>query len=704
LQNFQVIPKNLSSLKTITANVFPEKPNFPTLRIAICKDKKFKKFYIARAIFDTGSSINFCENGLIDKMGAKCEYRTLDFSTLGGDVTSERKFINVYVADAREAIEKPAGAPLESILNFQFYGVADNSFNPIPPIPPRYLDVFKELSDDRVIYEDIDSTSQVSLLFGINSAEKILIFNSRPITFLKGYMLIPGWHDQNFWSFLGENNSMLCGKDNVNLNLTREIVNVVANPPEGVGVKRAIKVSALDDVLVDVVDPTPLPSLRKKKIPARSDLAANVPLFDETGKAEVFGLDDNCQRSGTKFERESFIRFITALSKWFTLHCESPIDSKDKISVGLKSARDFFNKNVQLKDRRLIVGTFWNDVPKTWLSNYENALQRAIRTEKGLERNIKRKHNYQAGFQELIKLGILQYVPKPDIHSGRYLAHFPVYRSPRDFSPRIVFDAAAVDQENVCWNDAIQYCLNDNLNLLTIICINFRKSRYIVTLDVKKFYLQIFRKEEDWSYQKVLYRSSTDEPFHTYVITRVFFGASDSQGVTSEAVRHLATKFKEQFPEAAEEINRSLYVDDLSLGSDCEEILLNRFIQVKSLLELGSLELGKCQTNSRVCYEYAQKHGMTSDKAYLAFVLPHELHETDKFKFLGLKVSPDFRFLSCHFCEKLVDKKEEFLKKPTVRRLCSLIATCWDSLGLFCPPLVEGKLILSSARVHLLKI
>ena len=139
---------------------------------------------------------------------------------------------------------------------------------------------------------------------------------------------------------------MLCGKDNVNLNLTREVVNVVENPPVGVGVKRA-KVSALDDVLVDEVDPTPLPSLRKKKIPARSDLAANVPLFDETGKAEVFGLDDKCQRSGSKFERESFIRFITALSKWFTLHCESPVDSKEKISVGLKSARDFFYQNVE---------------------------------------------------------------------------------------------------------------------------------------------------------------------------------------------------------------------------------------------------------------------------------------------------------------------------------------------------------------------
>lgn len=90
--------------------------------------------------------------------------------------------------------------------------------------------------------------------------------------------------------------------------------------------------------------------------------------------------------------------------------------------------------------------------------------------------------------------------------------------------------------------------------------------------DIRKMYHTVGTKELDQHTHRFLWRNmeKTREP-DTYVIKRVSFGDKPSSAIATVALRKTAEMGKDHFPEAAQIILNSTYMDDIIESVDTQE-------------------------------------------------------------------------------------------------------------------------------------
>ncbi|GFT44188.1 integrase catalytic domain-containing protein [Trichonephila clavipes] len=143
---------------------------------------------------------------------------------------------------------------------------------------------------------------------------------------------------------------------------------------------------------------------------------------------------------------------------------------------------------------------------------------------------------------------------------------------------RIVFDAGSHQNNELSLNYCLWPGINLNPNLLDIL-INFRLNAIALCSDIKQAFLQICLADEHKDAVRFLW--SDDEPcvhnrpkLHVYRFNRVNFGVSSSPFLLAAMIRHHIEKYKHEFPDTVELLDRNFYVDDLiSSGNEFEEAL-----------------------------------------------------------------------------------------------------------------------------------
>jgi hypothetical protein len=75
-------------------------------------------------------------------------------------------------------------------------------------------------------------------------------------------------------------------------------------------------------------------------------------------------------------------------------------------------------------------------------------------------------------------------------------------------------------------------------------------------------YRQIRVDDQDFKFQRILWRKSTEEPIQEYELRTVTYGTASAPFVATRCLQQLAQEKAHNFPRAAEIMLRDFYVDD----------------------------------------------------------------------------------------------------------------------------------------------
>ncbi|GBN94842.1 hypothetical protein AVEN_266156-1 [Araneus ventricosus] len=176
---------------------------------------------------------------------------------------------------------------------------------------------------------------------------------------------------------------------------------------------------------------------------------------------------------------------------------------------------------------------------------------------------------------------------------------------------RIVFVDGSHRNNELSLNDCLWPGKHLNPNLLDI-CIDLRLNKTALCSDIKQAFLQICLAEKHKDAVRFLW--SNEEPcvlkkptLHVYRFNRVNFGVSSSPFLLAATIRHRIEKYKNDYPDTVQLLDKCFYVDDLiSGGKDFEEALqLSR--SAKNIMEAAGMDLRKWISNDANLMEQWKK-------------------------------------------------------------------------------------------------
>ncbi|GFV99917.1 integrase catalytic domain-containing protein [Trichonephila clavipes] len=294
------------------------------------------------------------------------------------------------------------------------------------------------------------------------------------------------------------------------------------------------------------------------------------------------------------------------LKQWYHSHPQSCI-AGGRILEGQKELRNNYYAIPNVKDAEL-----------TAVDEDVHLLE--VRLE-SLERRFGHDSELYQQYREIIRdyteQGIIEEV-KTEITDNKlkrpayYLPHQAIRKDGRLTSKtRIVFDDGSHQNNELSLNDCLWPGINLNPNLLDIL-INFRLNAIAFCSDIKQAFLQICLADEHKDAFRFLW--SDDEPcvhkkpkLQVYRFNRVNFGVSSSPFLLAATIRHHIEKYKHEFPDTVELLDRNFYVDDLISGGNEFEEALQTSRRAKNIMEAVGMDLRKWITNDANLMEQWKK-------------------------------------------------------------------------------------------------
>lgn len=267
-----------------------------------------------------------------------------------------------------------------------------------------------------------------------------------------------------------------------------------------------------------------------------------------------------------------------------------------------------------------------------------------------------------------------------DIDSHCYLLHHGVVKeSSTTTKLRVVFDASAKTLSNFSLNDVLKVgpVIQDDLFAILIRC---RMHKIVTTADIEKMYRQVSVQQQHRNFQRILWRSSEQEPLGHFQLNTVTYGTAPASFLAIRALHQTAIDISDRFPKTSKIILSDFYVDDLITGCDTIESAKEIIRELDIILSSGSFNLRKWRSNNKevVGSVYAE---LFDDQR----CLPQDINS----KTLGLSWNAVKDNLT-YQANMTVNKTN----RVTKRIILSFIAQLFDPLGLVSPTIVLGKIIM----------
>ena len=242
------------------------------------------------------------------------------------------------------------------------------------------------------------------------------------------------------------------------------------------------------------------------------------------------------------------------------------VESKDTLicSEEETSAVRKLEESITYSNGRYKIGIPWKEHGVKLPDNRQTAMTRLCNTENKLKKDALIEEEYKRTIKSYVEKGYLRKVPnqEPIPPEVWYLPHFPVVRMDRTTTKvRIVFDCSA-KTDGVSLNDII--CAGPKLQRdLFDVLVRFRRNPVALVCDIQEMYLQIEIEEADRPYFRFLWRDRevSREP-DVYEFSRVVFGKNSAPIESQFVARENARRHQKEFPQAAETIMNSTYMDD----------------------------------------------------------------------------------------------------------------------------------------------
>lgn len=334
-------------------------------------------------------------------------------------------------------------------------------------------------------------------------------------------------------------------------------------------------------------------------------------------------------------------------------------------------------------DGRYVVRLPFTGDPAEQLGDSRDAAERRLRQiEKRLGAKPDLRRQYCEFMREYAALGHMRPATRPAASVPSYYLphHFVIKESSSTTRLRVVFDASCRSTSGKSLNDVqlVGPKLQDDL---AAIVLRFRRHAVALTADIAKMYRQVAVHEDDWDFQRILWRDDVTDAIQEWQLKTVTYGMAASPFLAVRALRQLAMDERPRLSEAAHVVLSDFYVDDLITGCDSSEEAIGRRIQLCSLMSCGGFELRKWSTNCARTME-------TIPEALRESVQPLRLDDDAPVKTLGLLWYP------AADCFAFKVESAVGAEHVTKRSILSAVSRLFDPLGLLAPSIIVAKILI----------
>ena len=230
---------------------------------------------------------------------------------------------------------------------------------------------------------------------------------------------------------------------------------------------------------------------------------------------------------------------------------------------------------------------------------------------------------------------------------------------------RVVFNGSARTPSGISLNET--QCVGPQIQCdVFILSLRFRIHAIVIKGDIEKMYRQIEVAEHQRRFQRIIFRETPNEKLRIYELKTVTYGTSAASYLSTRCLLELGIVNRERFPEAAEDIINSFYVDDYISGAASVEDAKKLKEEVVDILSGAQMKLRKFSSNSTEFME----------------MIPEELRDTvsddNTIKALGAKWNPQDDTIG------FVTRSVRY-ENVTRRIILSEIASNFDADGLLGP-------------------
>ncbi|XP_055840650.1 uncharacterized protein LOC129908278 [Episyrphus balteatus] len=357
------------------------------------------------------------------------------------------------------------------------------------------------------------------------------------------------------------------------------------------------------------------------------------------------------------------------------------------LSVEEQQAEEHFvtTHSRALDGRYVVQLPFKKNYESNLCDSFSIALSRLHSMERRFASNPELKAQYNSFLNEYLALGHMEEVPQHEIvqppSNCYYLPHHAVIKNDSTTTKlRVVFDGSAKPHHSDTFS------LNELLLVgptiqrdIFAICLRSRRHAYVISGDIEKMFRQIWVAPSHKNYQRIIWRSSPQEPIKHYNLLTVTYGTSAAPFLAVRTLKQLALDNAEMYPRASNIILNDFYVDDVFTGADDVDDIISLRNELVELLKLGGFNLRKWTTN---CWPL-----LLSLPEEQREISPVQFEESNMVKVLGLQWCP---FKDC-FSYKVVLPESTTCTK---RRILSDASRVFDPLGFLSPVVVAIKILI----------
>lgn len=312
----------------------------------------------------------------------------------------------------------------------------------------------------------------------------------------------------------------------------------------------------------------------------------------------------------------------------------------------------------------------------------EQALRRLLSLERRFQKYPAYKDEYLKFMRDYENLGHMKQIPQDKINAngGFYLPHhFVLKENSSTTKLRVVFDGSAKSTTGISLNTALMVGPTIQDDLCTLL-MRFRMHPIALKADITKMYRQFRVAEENWDYQKILWREAPSDPIQEYWLLTVTYGTGAASFLAIRSLRQLAVDEANNDPTASKILHDDMYVDDLLSGGSTTEETINLQRQISQLVAKGGMEIRKWMTNDPIVLQAIPPEFRENNEVL-------ELDTNDSFSTLGVKWRPSSD--SFTFTVQPSQPSHQITK----RQLLSELAKVFDPLGFLSPVTINAKLI-----------
>ena len=289
-----------------------------------------------------------------------------------------------------------------------------------------------------------------------------------------------------------------------------------------------------------------------------------------------------------------------------------------------------------------------------------------------------------------------------------YLPHRAVIRKDKQTTRlRIVYDASAQSNNGPSLNQ-ILHAGPSLLPLINEIMLRFRTKQVALVGDLEKAFLMVAVEECHKDFLRFLWINCPEATTPEIVIKRfcrLVFGLSPSPFLLNATLRHHVKKYEDLDSQFVKEFLSSLYVDDLSSGSDSVVDAFQLFLKSKLRMQEAGFRMRKWASNSEELMQMIKDHEISHEapfnqtslvqeenQSYTDFVLggKHDINDEEEQKVLGLLWNHKTDKLSVDLSKVVENARSLPLTK---RSVLSVVAQIYDPLGWITPVVIPMKIL-----------